>query len=1019
MASKISNSPHFYSTIFFLLLFLLCYQAHSFDSETDRLALLSFKNSITDDPLQVLSSWNDSTSFCNWTGVTCTSQPSRVDTLSLPSRKLGGSLSSAIVNMTFLSVIDLSDNFLRGPIPGDIGGLFRLRYIFLMRNGFEGEIPGNLSRCTELRVMNFNYNNLTGKIPADISTLPNLVALHVSANGLTGGIPPVLGNISSLLNLSIAQNYLGGVIPDDLGRLVNLEFLQVSTNNLSGTIPGSIFNLSRIYMFSVAFNQLTGSLPSSIGSYFPNLKELHLGVNGFSGGIPFSLANISSLEIIDIPVNRLTGKVPVDLGRLPNLERLNVGWNLLGSEDEEGLKFLDSLINCSKLETLSIARNRFLGTVPDSIGNLSITMKRLLLNENNLSGGIPSGITNLINLNTFNVSWNQFDGPIFPDIDKLFNLRQLYMNVNRFSGKIPPAIGNLSMLFELRLDRNELGGDIPANLGDCKQLKLLNLSDNQLSGIVPSQVFGLSSLTIGFDLARNYLSGSLPVEVGNFINLKTFDLSDNEFSGHIPESLGLCTSLESIFLNGNSLQGSIPSRLSALRNLQDLDLSRNKMTGIIPEFLQEFVFLRYLNLSFNEFAGKVPKGGVFANTSGIYLYGNSRLCGGVVQLELPSCPPSPRRGGGSSILKAAIGASLGVFGLLFLLYFAVSMMLRRARRKGLITSPSEEWSSNFSYHELAKATNEFSAENLLGEGGFASVYRCTLSKNEKPIAVKVLNTQQIGTSKTYMAECEALRNIKHRNLVKILGSCSALDSEGRDFKAIVLELMPNGSLEKWLHPNQKNQPENLDIRQRLNIAIDVASALEYLHCYCHIPVAHCDLKPGNVLLDTDFCAHLSDFGLAKFIRQRVDASTQAQINSTGIRGSFGYVAPEYGKGGPVSVSGDIYSFGILLLEMFTGKKPTDGMFTDGLTLHSFAKNSLHDNVMDIIDPRLAFSTRAEAEAEAEAEHISIEVEEHEQVEKFFALIIRIGVSCSLEMPKDRMNIKDANVKLQLIRDNFL
>ncbi|XP_073042480.1 putative receptor-like protein kinase At3g47110 [Primulina eburnea] len=1018
MESRFCNLPYFYSIIFLFLLFL-CYQAHSFDAETDRLALLSFKNSITDDPLQVLSSWNDSSSFCNWTGVTCSLQRSRVVILSLPSRKLGGSLSSAIVNMTFLRVIDLRDNFFQGQIPGDIGRLFRLQYIFLMQNKFEGEIPGNLSRCIELRVLNFNYNNLTGKIPADISTLPNLVALHVSANGLIGGIPPVLGNISSLLNLSIAQNYLGGVIPDDLGRLVNLEFLQVSSNNLSGTIPGSIFNLSRITMFSVALNQLTGNLPSSLGSYFPNLKELHFGVNGFSGGIPFSLSNISSLEIIDIPVNKFTGKVPVDLGRLPNLQRLNVGWNLLGSEDAEGLKFLDSLINCSNLESLSIARNRFFGPLPDSIGNLSTTMKRLLLNENSLSGGIPSGITNLINLNTLNVSWNQFDGPIFPDIDKLFNLRQLYMNVNRFSGKIPPAIGNLTVLFELRLDRNVLAGDIPANLGDCKQLKLLNLSDNNLSGIVPSQVFGLSSLTITFNLARNSLSGSVPIEVGNFINLRMFVLSDNEFSGSIPESLGLCSSLESVFLDGNSLQGSIPSRLSALRNLQDLDLSGNNMTGIIPEFLQDFVFLRYLNLSFNDFAGEVPKRGVFANTSGVSLYGNSGLCGGVLQLQLPSCPPggdSPRRGQ-SSTLKAAIGTSFGVLGLFLLLYFAVSMMLKGARRKGLITSPSEDWSSNFSYNELAKATNGFSTENLIGEGGFASVYKGTLSQNGKLIAAKVLNIHQMGTSKTYMAECEALRNIKHRNLVKILGSCSAMDSEGQDFKAIVLEFMPNGSLEKWLHPNQKNQRENLDICQRLNIAIDVASALEYLHYYCHIPVAHCDLKPGNVLLDIDLCAHLGDFGLAKFVRERVDAGTQAQINSTGIRGSFGYVAPEYGKGGPVSVSGDIYSFGILLLEMFTGKKPTDEMFTDGLTLHSFATNSLHDNVMDIIDPRLTLSTRAEEEEATN--HINIEVEKHEQVEKLFVLIVRIGVSCSQEMPKDRMNIKDANVKLQLIRDKFL
>ncbi|KAK4436524.1 putative receptor-like protein kinase [Sesamum alatum] len=1003
------------------LLFLHCssFTSHALDSETDRLSLLSFKDKITDDPLNVMSSWNDSVRFCEWQGVTCSSRRARVATLALPFQKLGGSLSPAIANLTFLRVIDLRGNVFRGPIPAEIGHLFRLRSLLLMENSFGGEIPANLSQCTQLEVINLNYNSLIGKIPTELSRLPNLVALHISANHLTGGIPPVLGNISSLVNLSIAQNYLDGPIPDDLGRLVNLQFLQVGANNLSGTIPLSVFNLSSMSIFAVAFNHLVGNLPSGIGSNFPNLKQLLVGVNGFSGNIPSSLSNISSLQFIDLPDNQFVGRVPSEFGRIANLQRLNVGRNLLGRGDSDALDFINSLTNCSKFEMLGIDSNHFSGPLPDKIANLSINMNRLLLGGNQLSGRIPAGITKFINLIALNVSWNSFDGPILPDIGKLFNLGQLYMNGNRFSGRIPSTIGNLTKLFELRLDGNTLETSVPSSLGNCQQLQLLNLSDNNLSGPVPVQIFTLSSLTVTFNLARNSLSGTLPVDVGNFVNLKELDLSDNELFGSIPDSLGRCLSLEHVYLQRNSLNGSIPSSLSSLKGLQNLDLSRNNLTGSIPQFLQDFRFLGYLNLSFNHFEGEAPKNGVFANRSAVSLDGNRDLCGGTVELELPACSVhTDSVGRNESRLKLVIAVVSGVIGSALLLCVAVYCILGRSRAKSLLTFPSSDWNSNFSYRELEKATSGFSSDNLVGTGSFASVYKGLLSEDRRPIAVKVLRIQEKGISKIYMAECEALSNIRHRNLVKVLGCCSDVDSAGRDFKAIVLSFMPNGSLEQWLHPEEKNTNivNDLNIFQRLSIAIDVASALEYLHCYCRVPIAHCDLKPGNVLLDDDLCAHLSDFGLAKFLRKRVDVCGQAQSSSVGIRGSVGYVAPEYGMGRPASVSGDVYSYGILLLEMFTGKRPTDELFRDGLSLHEYAKTALSLNhVTDIVDPTLLL---LKTDGGGEATDSNRIIIEQEKVKPCLASIIRIGVACSQGLPQERMNIKEANSNVQLIRDTF-
>ncbi|KAI3470869.1 hypothetical protein Pfo_027532 [Paulownia fortunei] len=1015
MASKECDLLCFY-LLFLFFLYCLCFTSHAFDSETDRLSLLSFKENISDDPLQVMSSWNDSVSFCKWQGVTCSSRRPQVTMLTLPSQKLGGSLSPAIANLTFLRVLDLRGNSFRGQIPADIGRLFRLQYVFLMENNFGGEIPANLSQCSELQVINLNFNSLVGKIPTELSSLPKLVALHISANQLTGGIPPVLGNISSLLNLSIAQNYLGGTIPDDLGRLVNLQFLQVGNNNLSGMVPPSVFNLSRISIFAMAFNHLVGSFPSSLGTNFPNLKQLLVGVNSFSGMIPPSLSNISGLQIIDLPDNQFLGRVPADFGRITNLQRLNIGRNLLGRGEPDALEFINSLINCSKFQMLGIDSNQFSGSLPHTIANLSINMNSLLLGGNQLSGSIPSGITNLINLNALNVSWNKFDGPILPDIGELFNLRQLYMNGNRFSGRIPSSIGNLSKLFELRLDGNKLESSIPSSVGNCQQLQLLNLSSNNLSGAIPAKVFTLSSLTVSLNLAHNSLSGTLPVDVGNFLNLRELDLSDNEFSGSIPESLGHCLSLEHIYMQLNSLNGSIPLTLRALKGTQDLDLSKNNLTGSIPQFLQDFVFLRYLNLSFNNFKGEVPKYGIFANRSAVSLDGNTGLCGGNIELELPVCAiASDSVVRGKSYLKVVIGTVSGVLGFAVILYVAIACIIKRSRRKGSITFPSADWNSNFSYRELEKAANGFSPDNLVGMGSFASVYKGFLSEDGKCIAVKVLRLQEKGFSKIYMAECEALSNIRHRNLVKVLGCCSTVDSEGRDFKAIVLEFMPNGSLDKWLHPNEKDQVNSLNILQRLSIAIDVASALEYLHYYCQIPVAHCDLKPGNVLLDIDMCAHLSDFGLAKFLRKHADAFSLSQTSSIGIRGSIGYVAPEYGMGGPASISGDVYSFGILLLEMFTGRRPTDDLFKDGLSLHKYAKTALSNHVIDIVDPTLLLLKKDEEEATDTSSSVILQ----EKVKRCLVLIIRIGVACSQGLPQERMNIKDANMNLQLIRDTLL
>ncbi|KAG1360815.1 LRR receptor-like serine/threonine-protein kinase EFR [Cocos nucifera] len=891
-------------------------------SGSDHLALISFKSDIYDDPYEALSSWdNKSLHFCQWKGVTCGSRhPERVVALDLPSLGLAGIISSSIANLTFLRRLSLRENQLHGSIPQDLGHLRRLQHLNLSTNSLEGQIPSRLGNCIHLISLDLSENLLNGQVPHELGSLSQLIVLVLKSNNLTGGIPtsltnlsalnflnlennkitgsilPWVGNLTSVTTFVLASNALFGGIPSSLCRLPSLSGLDVAVNQLSGMIPPCLYNLSSIRVLSVGWNSLRGTIPSHIGSTLPHLTGIDLGDNQFTGLIPSSLSNASGLLRIQLQNNNLYGKIPRNLGTLQNLSILALFGNQLAAKEAHDWSFLTALTNCSKLRILFINGNNLAGVLPNSISNLSTNMQQLDFGDNQVSGSLPSDIGNLRSLVLLAMGPNLLTGIIPSSLGNLNLLHALDMHENYFSSQIPSSLGNISQLNSLYLGGNILRGSIPTHLGNCRNLQLLDLSYNQLTGTIPIEILRLYSLSDVLDLSHNALHGPLPSEIGNLINVNSLYVSDNRLFGKIPDSIGKCVVLVKLSMSGNFFEGVIPTSLGNLEGLQFLDLSSNNLSGRIPGYVQIFHSLQFLNLSFNNLEGEVPSGGVFANMSAFSVIGNRNICGGIRELHLPPCSSTQPhvKKHKAAILVVIITVASGVLlGLALILFFILFYWTRKSTKRHPSMATVRTDLIRVSYHELVRATDGFSSANLIGVGSFGSVYKGVMEwDDEKMVAIKILNLQQQGASSSFIAECEVLRSIRHRNLVKIITACSGVDFRGNDFKALVLEFMENGSLEQWLHPevDERFPVRNLNLEQRVSIAIDVASALDYLHHHSPVPIVHCDLKPSNILLDDDMTARVSDFGLAKFLSESTD-SFSISASLVAIKGSVGYIAP--------------------------------------------------------------------------------------------------------------------------------
>uniref|UniRef100_A0ACD6AEG0 Uncharacterized protein n=1 Tax=Avena sativa TaxID=4498 RepID=A0ACD6AEG0_AVESA len=1018
------------STVLAFAFFIFLHGAGGASVEDDRSALLAFKASVSVDPNRALAGWDASPDVCNWTGVACDAVARRVVKLVLGKQKLSGEVSPALGNLSHLRILNLSGNLFTGRIPPELGELSRLKSL------------------------DVSSNMLAGTVPAELGNLSSLSSLDLSGNGFAGAVPPELGRLSRLKQLSLGFNQFQGLIPVELTHIRNLVYLNLGENNLSGHIPAAIFcNLSALHYLDLSSNSLNGEIPIRADCPLPDLEFLVLWSNNLVGGIPRSLSNSTKLRWLLLESNFLDGELPSSgmFGGMRSLELLYLSFNYFKSPQNDLEPFFASLTNCTSLKELAVAGNDLVSTIPPVVGSLSPALTQLHLEFNNLFGTIPANLSDLANLTALNLSYNLLNGSIPPGIAGMRRLERLYLSNNQLTGEIPPSLGevprlglvdfsqnrlsgaipgtlsDLTQLRVLALHHNQLAGAIPPSIARCANLQNLDLSHNMLRGEIPADLSGLSGL-LYLNLSGNQLEGPIPATISTMTMLQVLNLSSNRLSGAIPPQLGTCIALAYLDVSGNALGGGLPETVGSLPFLEVLDVSCNGLTGPLPLSLETVASLRRVNFSYNGFSGEVPSGGAFPGFPADAFLGDAGLCSGMSSSSM--VPGLPRCGGAKRrvlhnrrvvvpVVVTVASFTVAIFGLAACRAVARTASVGRdGRQSTLLSYRGDEWTERgdhprISHRELSDATGGFQQSSLIGAGRFGRVYEGTLRDGMR-VAVKVLDPKTGGgeVSRSFKRECDVLRRTRHRNLVRVVTTCSQ-----PDFHALVLPLMSNGSLESRLYPRDGGIARGIDLARLVSIAGNVAEGLAYLHHYAPVRVVHCDLKPSNVLLDDDMTAVVADFGIARLVKDvggdaislDITGSADPCNSITGLlQGSVGYIAPEYGLGGHPSTEGDVYSFGVMILELITGKRPTDVLFQEGLTLHDWVRwHHPHNFAAVVARCRLADGVSPEVQAD---ERIS--------ADDVVAELIDLGLACTQHSPSARPTMVEVCHEITLIGEDL-
>ncbi|KAI5313009.1 hypothetical protein L3X38_042183 [Prunus dulcis] len=869
-------------------------------------------------------SWDINKDPCLWKGVSC-KLPSNSSVIQISLSWV--SLSSSdflplVCQIESLQILDVSGNRL-SKIPSkflsDCGKLNELKQLNFSYNNLEGSLPVFVG-FAGLEFLDLSHNKLNGTIDLELDGLVGLKSLNLSLNHFTGSVPTRLGKSKVLKELKLSMNMFNGMIPVEVVDYRNLTLIDFSVNNISGSVPSVIGELSKLEVLILSSNDLSGEIPQNL-SKITSLTRFAANSNKFNGSIPAGITEY--LRNLDLSYNTLSGSIPSDL------------------------------LSPLKLQTVDLSNNRLNGPIPAA---LSGNLVRLRLGSNSLNGMIPPAAIEmhqkLIYLEMEN---NSLSGKIPPELGSCSSLALLNLAQNRLSGAVPVELGNLSHLQVLKLQLNNLSGEIPTQITHLSNLSILNISWNSLNGSIPPSVASLTNL-INMNLQGNNLNGSIPENIGSMTSLMELQLGENHLSGDIPS---MPTTLQiALNLSSNLFEGHIPVTLAKLTGLEILDLSNNKFSGEIPTFFGQLGALTQLILSNNQLSGEIPKFSpwVFVNTSG-----NEHL----TNHTTPTLPELKKKGKpiALTIVLAVVAAVFAVGGITII---AISLSRQTTIRvndeqpqsgedlpvpevlQGNILTANGIHRSNIEFTKAMEAVSDQS--NIVLKTRFSTYYKAIMPSGSSYF-VKKLNWSdkifQLGSHDRFANDLEVFGKLSNSNVMTPLAYVLTVDSA-----YLFYEFASKGTLFDVL---RGSSGDDMDWASRYSVAVGVAQGLAFLHGCTPHPILLLDLSSRSILLKSLKEPLIGEAELCKVI----DPSKSTGSLST-IAGSVGYIPPEYAYTMRVTMAGNIYSFGVILLELLTGKPAvSEGVELAKWVVNNSLQQEKWDHLLDYSISRTSTAVRSQ------------------------------------------------------------
>ncbi|XP_061353540.1 leucine-rich repeat receptor-like protein kinase TDR isoform X2 [Gastrolobium bilobum] len=808
----------------------------------------------------------------------------------------------------------------------------------LSRLNLSGTVSRQIRYLSSLNHLNLSGNDFSGTFQTAIFELTELRTLDISHNSFNSTFPPGISKLKFLRVFNAYSNSFTGPLPQELSRLRFLEQLNLGGSYFRDSIPPGYGSFPRLKFLDLAGNALEGSLPPQLGS-LPQLQHLEIGYNPFSGTLPVELALLSNLKYLDISFANISGQVIPELGNLTSLETLLLFKNRLSGEIPSSLGKLKSL------KALDLSDNELTGPIPREVSMLE-ELTILSLMDNKLTGEIPQGIGDLPNLDTLLLFNNSFTGTLPQQLGSNGLLQRLDVSTNSLQGPIPPNVCNGNKLVKLILFYNNFNNPLPPSLSYCTSLARVRIQNNHLNGSIPKELTLLPNLTF-LDMSNNNFNGQIPQDLGN---LQYLNISGNSFGEPLPTNIWNATNLQIFSAFSSNITGQIPDFIGC-QTIYKIELQGNSINGTIPWDIGHCQKLILLNLSRNSLTGIIPwEISALPSITDVDLSHNSLT--GTIPSNFNNCTtlenfnvsfnsltgPIPSYGIFSNLHPSSYSGNQGLCGGILAKPCAADALsageneveVRRQQPKR--TAGAIVWI-------VAAAFGIGLFVLVAGTRCFHANYNRGFGNDGNEIGPwKLTAFQRLNFTAEDVLECLSMSD-------KILG----MGSTGTVYRAE----MPGGEI----------------------IAIKKLWV-----------IVHRDLKPSNILLDGEMEARVADFGVAKLI--------QTDESMSVIAGSYGYIAPEYAYTLQVDEKSDIYSYGVVLMEILSGKRSVDAEFGDGNSIVDWVRSKIKskDGIDGILDKNAGAGCNS--------------------VKEEMIQMLRISLLCTSRNPADRPSMRDVVLMLQ-------